>query len=86
LLKLVAELFAQYLTDKEKRRLAEELTEALMKEHLAKAGHGKSYRAPRRLNWRKAIVQALEDGESADVIAEFARATEDSARNAAGAS
>jgi hypothetical protein len=83
-LRLIGELFAPYLTDDAKRDLAEQLTAALMAEHLERAGHGKGYRAPRRLIPERVIARLLAQGMTADAISVMARRIENSARYAAG--
>jgi hypothetical protein len=83
-LKLLAELFGPHLSDDQKRRLAEELNEALMREHLARHGDsGRNFRAPRVLIPEQVIARLLAQGMRAEAIAEMAHRLEDSARNAA---
>jgi hypothetical protein len=82
-LRLLAELFAPYLSEQDRADLAAKLTEALMREHLARAGHEPGYRAPRRLVPRTVIRKLLAQGMTAGEIGALARELEDSARNAA---
>ena len=82
-LRLLAELFGPFLTDEQKRDLAEKLSAALMKEHLARAGQDTGYRAPRRLVPETVIARLLAQGMTAGQIAALAHRIEDSARNAA---
>jgi hypothetical protein len=84
-LKLLADLFAAYLSDDQKQHLAEELSEALMREHLACAGHEATYKAPRTLIPEKVITALLAQGMTADAISTVAHQIEDSARNATAA-
>jgi len=83
-LRLLAELFGPHMTDDQKRDLADRLTQALMREHLARAGQGgPGYRAPKRYVPERVIAKLLAQGVTADEISKIARALEDSARNAA---
>jgi len=84
-LRLLAELFGPHLSDEAKRKLAEELNEALMRERLNHGAEGPDqYRAPRTLNPRKVIARLLAQGVTAGEISKIARTLEDSARNTAG--
>jgi hypothetical protein len=84
-LKLLADLFAPYLSEDQKQHLAEELSEALMREHLACAGHEATYKAPRTLVPEKVLAALLAQGMTADAISTVAHQIEDSARNATAA-
>lgn len=84
-LQLLADLFGPHLTEEQKRKLAADLTEALMREHLAHNGDsGPEYKAPRIADPERVIAKLLAQGTTADEISEIAHRLEDSARNAAG--
>lgn len=81
-LELLAELFGPHLDDEQKRRLAAELTQERMQEHLKARGAGPGqYRAPRVLHPQKTIARLLAQGMTAGEISEIARRLENSARN-----
>lgn len=82
-LRLLAELFAPHMTEEQKRKLAADLTEALMREYLAKGADGKGFNAPRVLDLDRTLSKLLAQGHDAARIAERAHQLEDSARNAA---
>jgi hypothetical protein len=82
-LQLLAELFGPHLTDEQKRKLAAELSEALMREHLAKhADSGPEYKAP-RVPVLDTTVAKLLVHYPADAIHDAIDRLDHSARNAA---
>ena len=83
-LELLGELFGPHLSDEQRRKLAAELSEALMREHLARQGDsGQECKAPRVLAPERVIARLLAQGMTAGAISEIARRLEDSARNSA---
>ncbi len=83
-LKLLAELFGPHLSGEQKRCLAAELSEALIREHLARhSDSGQECKAKRVLVPERVIARLLGQGTTADAISEIAHWLEDSARNAA---
>lgn len=84
-LRLLSELFDPYLSDQQRRDLAESFNEEAMREYLRRAGAGQpSYRAPRRLLLEPTVRRLLVEGHSATEIADTAHRLADSARNAIG--
>jgi hypothetical protein len=83
-LKLLADLFGPHLTEEQKRKLAAELSEALMREHLARHGDsGQEYKAPRVPVLETAVAKLLAH-YPAEAIHEAVDRLGNSARNAAG--
>jgi hypothetical protein len=66
--RLIGEIFGPYLTEEDKRAYADMLTEALMREHLARMGAGRAYTAKRKYDPRKLIPRWLADDWTADQL------------------
>ena len=83
-IQLLAELFGPHLTEEQKRKLAADLSEALMREHLARHGDsGPEYKAP-RVPVLETTVAKLLVHYPAEAIHEAVDRLDNSARNAAG--